>query len=371
MDTDKQGYIGNLEDKSVPELQELLTRQENILRKRKFVSNLPDKGRKITQFREKLIELISEKQRLVSDTSQEPRGNTPTKNKLDKNPNIKPTSKYSAVSKDRAFPAVRNKDFPVRENVLRDVVTLENKVGLEADKQDNEKFLFVEIPQSPVKMCITSDFANLRDKNIQGKNNRGDITETQEHHIKHKVIQETLNVNVGEVTMLEKAMENMDIDSCSSTLGSEELKNKILENSTKLTPYFKANSFLKIHNVQDLPDKYKWRSRQGYPIKEQNTSASCQGEVKDESAATPPVYKYEEAQLISLNESMQLQQAQQRHQEELQARTAAERLARSLKIKMEPYNPEGGNMAYRTQVDQMDTDSDDEEEVEFYPDAVD
>lgn len=32
--------------------------------------------------------------------------------------------------------------------------------------------------------------------------------------------------------------------------------------------------------------------------------------------------------------------------QELQAQAAAERLARSLKIKMEPYNPEGRNMSY-------------------------
>ncbi|XP_061174321.1 DNA-directed RNA polymerase II subunit GRINL1A-like [Saccostrea echinata] len=381
MDTEKQGYLGKLEDKSISELQELLARQENILKKTKFVSNLPDKGKKINQFRQKLIELISEKERLVSGTSQ-PRGNTPTKKQLDKNPNIKPTSKFSAVSKDKVFSAVKNEDTPVSENVLRDVVTMANKSGgLEADKQDNEKFPLVEAPQTAAQTCITSDFSNLRDKSVQGriKNDRGAITETREHCNRNNNMQETLNVNVGDVTLLEKAMENMDIDPCSSTLGSEELKNKILENSTKFAPYFKANSFLKIHNVQELPDKYKWKSRQGHPIKEENTSVSCHSEVKDESAATPPIYKYEAAQLISLNESMQLQQTQQRHQEELQARTAAERLAKSLKIKMEPYNPEGRNMAnplsymiiYRLQVDQMDTDSDDEQEVEFYPDAVD
>lgn len=34
MASEKQGYLGNLEDKSIQELQELLTREENILRKK-------------------------------------------------------------------------------------------------------------------------------------------------------------------------------------------------------------------------------------------------------------------------------------------------------------------------------------------------
>lgn len=46
MASEKQGYLGNLEEKSIQELKELLTREENILRKKKFVSSLPDKGKK-------------------------------------------------------------------------------------------------------------------------------------------------------------------------------------------------------------------------------------------------------------------------------------------------------------------------------------
>ena len=74
-------------------------------------------------------------------------------------------------------------------------------------------------------------------------------------------------------------------------------------------------SFLKIHHVQDLPDKYKWKSKADHPVTGQETLGQHHSAIVEESAATPPNYKYNEARLIPLEESMQIQQAQQRHQE--------------------------------------------------------
>ena len=74
-------------------------------------------------------------------------------------------------------------------------------------------------------------------------------------------------------------------------------------------------SFLKIHHVQDLPDKYKWRSKADHPVVGQETLGQHYSAIVEESSATPPNYKYNEASLIPLEESMQIQQTQQRHQE--------------------------------------------------------
>ncbi|PVD19814.1 hypothetical protein C0Q70_20305 [Pomacea canaliculata] len=60
---EKQGYLGDLHDKTLAQLQELLQRQEKLLAKQKFLDSLPDKGEKIHQFAKILREVISLKEK--------------------------------------------------------------------------------------------------------------------------------------------------------------------------------------------------------------------------------------------------------------------------------------------------------------------
>lgn len=101
MASEKQGYLGNLEDKSIQELQELLNREENILRKKKFVSSLPDKGKKIIEFRQKLLDLINKKQDLYHEAAlpQTSISSSEEKIKQHLNPLIKPKSRFSEEKK--------------------------------------------------------------------------------------------------------------------------------------------------------------------------------------------------------------------------------------------------------------------------------
>ncbi|XP_039266657.2 uncharacterized protein LOC120342056 [Styela clava] len=59
----KQGYLGDLEEKSEPELNELLERQEKMLKNKKFVERLPDKGEKIQNFVKTLKELLEKREK--------------------------------------------------------------------------------------------------------------------------------------------------------------------------------------------------------------------------------------------------------------------------------------------------------------------
>ncbi|XP_061102548.1 protein GRINL1A [Conger conger] len=52
--TERQGYIGDLLGKSKDELCDILYRQEKLLSNKRFVQSLPDKGRKITDFVQRL-----------------------------------------------------------------------------------------------------------------------------------------------------------------------------------------------------------------------------------------------------------------------------------------------------------------------------
>lgn len=384
MASEKQGYLGNLEDKSIQELQELLNREENILRKKKFVSSLPDKGKKINEFRQKLLDLINKKQDLYHEAAlpQTSISSSEEKIKQHLNPLIKPKSRFS--EEENVFKSVENDIVEVtKKNVARDIVSMESQPrGSEAEAmimqdnkspvqttQDNVNTLPSPLQTAQTTTHVASEFEKLRDTSCQGDQKTTQVVTNPSCGV-NKAPKTAQNQDT-EINMLENAMERIDFGPCVSIIESEELRVKILENSAKVSPHFKTNSFLKIHHVEDLPDKYKWKSRQNHPITGPDSSAPHHMTVREDSAATPPDYKYKEARLIPLDESMQLQQAQQKHQEELQAQAAAERLARSLKIKMETYNPEGRNMSYRTGGDPMDTDSDDEPEVEFYPDDMD
>lgn len=70
--TERQGKVGDLTKHSKEELQDLLLRQERILSNKRLLQTLPDKGRKLLEFREKIEQALSHheeaerKQRLVS-----------------------------------------------------------------------------------------------------------------------------------------------------------------------------------------------------------------------------------------------------------------------------------------------------------------
>uniref|UniRef100_A0A1B6LRU8 Uncharacterized protein n=2 Tax=Graphocephala atropunctata TaxID=36148 RepID=A0A1B6LRU8_9HEMI len=53
---EKQGYIGDLSQKTIPQLNDLLQRQLKILSNRVFISNLADKGEKIRKLKEAIEE---------------------------------------------------------------------------------------------------------------------------------------------------------------------------------------------------------------------------------------------------------------------------------------------------------------------------
>lgn len=214
---------------------------------RKFVSSLPDKGKKIIEFRKQLLDLIDKKQRLYagSDVPQTNDVNTPRKN-LQKNPDIKPKSKFSAIPKDKVLTTVISEDVPVRVKVVRDMVSRVNETEvLEADKQDDMK---ISMPSSAFSAdsttSIPSDFARLRDKShkSESRSDNDAVGERLDYHKGNKGMEDTSSEkSVDSVILLEKGMESMDICANISSLEPGEVKDKILDNSIKVIPYFKAN----------------------------------------------------------------------------------------------------------------------------------
>lgn len=67
--------------------------------------------------------------------------------------------------------------------------------------------------------------------------------------------------------------------------------------------------------------------------------------LNDITAARLPLLRYSPAQLLSLEESVDLQRDQTKKQLELQANLAAQKLSEGMGISMGSYNPEGGPLA--------------------------
>ena len=72
-------------------------------------------------------------------------------------------------------------------------------------------------------------------------------------------------------------------------------------------------SYLKIKDVSQLPHEYLCKSK-GWVNKGQPVQSRVPV-TRDDSAATPPTYRYKTSQIISLTESVELQQHQQAKQE--------------------------------------------------------
>lgn len=226
---------------------------------RKFVSSLPDKGKKILDFRAQLVDLITRKQNVYSEetVTQASTSTTDQKKIQKKNPQIKPKSKFSEV--DSVTKSV--KTVPVDKNAVRDVVTMDTQQTEEFHEsrvlQDNSDTIPSAILQDnsdsvPSKMqnaasttTVSRDFALLRDKSYHSESriHQGSSPRTHSLNTRNEKIQQKPKTHDKDVNMLEMALEQMEIDTADSTLGSEELRNKILQNSTKIEPHFKANRF--------------------------------------------------------------------------------------------------------------------------------
>lgn len=63
---ENQGYIEDLEKKAKFELEELLNRQNKLLSNKAFISKLPDKGEKITAFRDKILKELKHRNEIES-----------------------------------------------------------------------------------------------------------------------------------------------------------------------------------------------------------------------------------------------------------------------------------------------------------------
>ncbi|XP_054892728.1 protein GRINL1A [Poeciliopsis prolifica] len=313
--TERQGQVGDLRSHSLEELRELLLRQEKILSNRRFLQTLPDKGKKIQDFAEKVrlaIEQCSEEERRQSLMSAA---------------RAELQSKYHQAfsSQHRAAPLTSAASHLNEEN---EGAAGDGTQDTSLDKQQDQRVSTAETA------AVNSD------------------------HTKESELVDALD----RVTLSEEST-----DKFNEQLNSKAKNNYFLVKQPAKKPHY--ITVLEKTKRSAAPKKQKFKPNQlprrndgspsgslspgrssgtASPLSALDRKERDRKHLDDITAAKLPPLHHSPAQLLSLEESAALVREQTKKQQELQAKLAAQKLSEGLKISMGSYTPEGGPpAAYR------------------------
>ncbi|KAM7014970.1 protein GRINL1A [Tautogolabrus adspersus] len=335
--TGRQGQVGDLKHQSKEELQELLQRQENILSNKRLLQILPDKGKKIKEFAEKVrlaIQLHDEEERrqsLVSAVSTELQSKYKQAFTVQQraHPNTQAPSNENRQSERAAGDAIQDRESSPVSVSMHENDTLE-------EQQDQ----FVSSVAAGETMETAVAGASLN----SAETKEGDLVEALER----VRLSETSSGFNGESKdpIKSTARENNSL---------KEIPKKphfvtFLENKEKTSAprkqQFKPNQLLHRSDVSPSGSSSPSQSSAGSsPLPAQDRRERDRKHLDDITSARLPPLHYSPAQLLSLEESAILLTDQTKKQQELQAKLAAQKLSEGLKISMGSYTPDGGPMA--------------------------
>ncbi|XP_077569870.1 protein GRINL1A [Stigmatopora nigra] len=287
--SDRQGQVGDLNKHSRVQLQELLLRQNNILANKNLLVALPDKGKKLRDFAEKIrlaIECCDEEER---------------KQSLAEAASAEFQSKYR-----QAFAGNRQQtdDSPVCIHGEEDDIaeTMETAaVGVSPNAVEAKE---VELTEALQRVTISG----LQDEGAVG------VAATDNYFLKQ---QTTKKPHV--VTVLERT-ENTNM------LERQKFKPNQLTNRSVNTPSSSS-------------------SQGSSPLSAQARRERERKHLDDITAAKLPPLHHAPAQLLTLQESADLLRVQTKRHQELQAKMAAQKLSEGLKMSMGSYVHDNGPMA--------------------------
>uniref|UniRef100_A0A8C3D785 DNA-directed RNA polymerase II subunit GRINL1A n=1 Tax=Corvus moneduloides TaxID=1196302 RepID=A0A8C3D785_CORMO len=362
-----------LRGRALPELREMLRRQERLLADRKFIARLPDKGKKISDFAEKLklaifqeeelartAELLSAvrlefqaKQEEISTNKPEVVLNEDTVNSADssvfnENSNIKDISDVSAerqeaecIEEDATNTASENQRTQRKNDKVKTVTKDQN--------------CFCEVVSKPA----TSSHLN-NDQQVSQSNTEDDTENTAAlDSSKDALVDAFQRVTIADGENSEKILEKeQDVTKhkC-NVFGSQHPKTphyiEVLEARAKnpviKKPKFKTN----VLSGEQSGSSHGSSSSQspggfGSLVPPEERRLRDKKHLDDITAARLPPLHHSPAKLLSIEESIAIQIQQKEAYEEMQAKLAAQKLAERLNIKMLRFEPEGeASMQYR------------------------
>ncbi|XP_051563830.1 DNA-directed RNA polymerase II subunit GRINL1A-like [Myxocyprinus asiaticus] len=320
--TARHGQVSDLNSKRKDELLEILSRQEKLLSNKRFIQSLPDKGKKIADFVEKvrlaLGHLEEEERKQASLISvraefQAKYQQALAKRSIDKH--LDSSSAMSITSHDKTEAHVNITAANIQENgglFGQESLTSPPKAAAETLEAINGNATLLLMKEGGLVEAFgrvtlaESDDASNRDtfKNLPPSNPLlGNQQQKKPHYIE----------------VLEKMEKSV--------------------NARK--PRFKPNQL----TVKSGSLSTSESSGSTTPITAEARRQQDRKHLDDVTAARLPPLHHSPAQLLSLEESVALVQEQTRKYQELQAKQAAQKLADGLRIRRESNNPEEGPLA--------------------------
>ncbi|XP_047394522.1 protein GRINL1A [Sciurus carolinensis] len=355
----------DLGQRSSAELGEMLKRQERLLRNEKFICRLPDKGKKILDTVAKLKAAIAERE--------EVRG----KRELFHSASLDCKLRQKVIARvDVDIEKAQNSDQILDTSSLvpgcsfvdniKSSNTISEKQGLVHPTHKGDE----EIPETE----YTVNKGPASHNGARGPSS----PEAREHLPQHCVSSQAEDIS--------SSVDNLFIDKFQrftvadqGTHHSEE--NTSAENLTSLSgrtpkkPHYMEVLEMRAKNPVPPPHKFKTNvlpsqqndspshsQRVESPVSSAERRRRDKQHLDDITAARLLPLHHLPAQLLSIEDSLELQKQQKQNYEEMQAKLAAQKLAERLNIKMQSYNPEGESSGkYREVRDEDDDQSSDDE----------
>ncbi|XP_061559362.1 LOW QUALITY PROTEIN: protein GRINL1A [Phycodurus eques] len=307
--SERQGQVGDLSKQSREQLQELRLRQNNILADKRLTESLPDKGKRLKDFAERIRLAI------------ECRDEEETKQGLVSAARAEFQSKYR-----QAFTGQRR---AVQTEGTASQQTEASPVSVHAEQEEENTAETMETASAGASL----NFVGPKE---------GDLAEAFE-----RVTISTSTSDQGKDPDKAIAMDNYFLRK--HTPKTPHLVTVLERTENKKTPgrqKFKPNQLPTRSGNSPSGSSSPGQSSEGSSL----LSAQARRErdrkhLDDITAAKLPPLRHTPAQLLSLQESAELLRAQTKKQQELQAKLAAQKLSKGLKMSMGSYSPDGGSMA--------------------------
>ncbi|XP_059386025.1 DNA-directed RNA polymerase II subunit GRINL1A-like [Carassius carassius] len=320
--TARQGDVGDLSSKRKDQLLEILSRQQQLLSNKRFLQGLPDKGKKIADFVEKvhlaLGHLEEEERKQANLISVRTEFQAKYQHALAK----RSTDKHLESNLDMVIPSHdRN-----QANVNIDAANIQENGGLLGQEES-----------------------------LTSQPEHAETLETADGNAAASQVKDTELVEVfGRV-----ALDESNNDSYQDTIKALSPSKPFQGNPQQKKPHYievleKTEKSVNTRKPRFKPNQLAVKSESSSPSQASGSTTPLTAEARrqrdrkhldDITAAQLPPLHHSPAQLLSLEQSTALLQEQSRKHLELQAKQAAQKLADDLSFKMESYNPEGGPLA--------------------------
>ncbi|XP_064421794.1 myosin-1 [Latimeria chalumnae] len=410
IDKERQSSLGDLTSKSKGELLEMLKRQEKLLANKKFIQSLPDKGKKITEFMEKVKlalahhEDLEKTTELLSAVRREFHARQIEINTL-KNRNERDEDKAQTAGTSHSMhPATSTNTLGIctekettKQKLKTSVRTTKEKCE-KYDMQDETKHVVTvgkqevnrkknaniectfndteKKPHSPVDSLsfLKPDKAKGLSNEMKDVMRINSVSEESERLVES--FERIMLTEKGELHNKRQlsAVSDTEIkleDNPFSTLHNQTLKVtpfiEVLERRAK-NPAIKKPPFKPNQILSGSPGSSFGSSPSMSPGRPESRLSPAERRMRDKkhlddiTAARLPPLHHMPTLLLSLEESVALHMEQKQNYEDAQAKLAAQKLGEKLNIKMVSFSPEGEAIkTYREIQDEEECHSSDED----------